>query len=132
MNTQIITGILVDVKTKTIKRYDLMYRDLDDINAILGCDFIDVVTRRIGAKTFSIYLDDSGALKDNVPAAISSDYKEVLYGNLFICQNDAGGNLKSLSDLEIEYILQREMTVANVVKGKSYNVIRHSFVGAVL
>lgn len=111
MKTRIIKGILVDVQANRIKKIDLNYRGIDDLCKILNCEFVEVITRRIGSKTFSIYLDDVGALKGNIPAAISSDYLEVLYGNLFICRHDHNGEIQSLSELERDYILEFEKTV---------------------
>lgn len=112
MKTRIIKGILVDVQANRIKKIDLNYRGIDDLCKILNCEFVEVITRRIGSKTFSIYLDDSGALKENVPSAISLLYEEVLYGNLFICRHDHNGEIQSLSELERDYILEFEKTVS--------------------
>lgn len=112
MKTRIIKGILVDVQSNRIKKIDLNYRGIDDLCKILNCEFVEVITRRIGSKTFSIYLDDSGALKENVPSAISLLYEEVLYGNLFICRHDHNGEIQSLSELERDYILEFEKTVS--------------------
>lgn len=128
MNIRIITGILVDVETNKIKKYDLRYRDLNDLYKVLKCDTFDVVTRRIGSKTFDIYLDDNGLLKENIPSALSLDHKEVLVGNLFVCHHDQNGDIKSLTEFERDYILEHEMTVGS--NSDTYAVLRYGFIGA--
>jgi len=126
MKTRIIRGILVDVNAKTIKAHDLEYHGLDDISCLLKCDILAVVTRFIGNKTFDIYLDDSGLLKENTAACITDDCSEMLVGNIFICHHDRDGEITSLSDLEIDYILERKIMVTDTRKHISYEVIMHS------
>ena len=59
-----IKGVLLDTEKGTAKITSLCDK-LDAYYAALHCDIIDIVTRKIGDKLFSIVCDDEALLKDS-------------------------------------------------------------------
>jgi len=82
---------------------------LDDYYNLIGCRCIDVVTRKIGRKTYDIICDDEGALQDDpLISAIDNIGRVMLVGSLIICNvADSEGELRSLDPADIRYIKKR-------------------------
>lgn len=73
----------------------------------LNCRTITIITRSLGGKYFTIVADDEGLLVNNPvisARAFSPRANEVLCGNLFICQTDDNGELKSLEPNDYKLI----------------------------
>ena len=112
-----IRGIFVDVMSDNcgIKEVEIT-DELEDLYRLLGVDCIDIVTRKIGNRTYDIVCDDEALLKDNpVPSMYnrvhnSYEFRAMLFGNLFICKN-AGPNLASLDDSDIPHIMKNTLRV---------------------
>lgn len=75
---------------------------LEDMYREIGCDTIDITTRKIGGKVFDIIVDDEGLLKED--PQISAVYKRkdgscepALVGTLIICSHDEEGNTIDIS-----------------------------------
>jgi len=104
-----LTGYLIDTQSKTHGPVELE-DNLDDIYKLLHVDTIDIVTRPIGGKLFSITVDDNGLLKQNpVVSAVtqiknSQVYSVSLVNSILILNTDANGYFKSLSEKDIERI----------------------------
>lgn len=80
--------------------------DLADYYKYLDCRVFDITRRKVGEKIFDIFVDDEGLLKDNpIPTAFTSDFEVALVGNLLFANHDAEGNTTSLSDEDIECII---------------------------
>ena len=100
-----ITGVLVSTATgkagkKTIEA------ELRRYYQILGCDTIDIVSRKIGGKYYDIICDDEALLKaDPVFTAVDVNYQPMLYGSLFICNHDDEGNETSLTPEDVDNVL---------------------------
>lgn len=111
----LVKGLLVDVGAG--KRFSIEYvdeNDLDTIYKILECDcidplIIDIVTRTIGTKAFTIVCDNNGLLNANpVPSAVDAKGYPMLVGNIFIC-NRNGPELTSLSNEDIDHIVNHNV-----------------------
>lgn len=73
---------------------------------LLLIDKHNIARRKVGEKIFDIFVDDEGLLKDNpIPTAFTSDLEVALVGNLLFANHDAEGNTTSLSDEDIECII---------------------------
>lgn len=106
---KIIKGVLVDVEKGVVERKDLEYTDYKDLYPLLKCRTFDIQTRRVGVKTFDVYLDDEGLMKENHIVSGTTFHKgkpvEQFVGNLFICHHTSGGNIKSLTEEEQTHII---------------------------
>lgn len=100
-----ITGVLVADGKATVVDVD---DDLDAYYKLLDCELIDIVTRRIGGKYYDIICDEEGLFKDDPAVGMVNEFdgKVMIVGRLFICQHDGRGNQKSLSQTEIDDVLE--------------------------
>jgi hypothetical protein len=107
-----LTGVLIDTTNKTAQKLTIA-DELNEFYNILKCRTIDIVTRNIGAgrskKAFDIICDDEGLCNnDPLISAINNLGTPMLVGNLFITgTTDTEGNLTSLSESDIQFILKR-------------------------
>ena len=84
--------------------------DLQEFYALIGCEWIDIVSRRIAGKWFVIVCDDEGLLKDSPKvSAINSERRPMLVGNLLFFHEDDEGNLVGISDDDVAF-LKRNLT----------------------
>lgn len=92
---------------------------LDDFYKHLECDCFDIAHRKVGGKkSYDIFVDDMGLLKDNpIPTALDSRFKPMLVGNLIFANHDNEGNTTSLSDEDIEYIKGCKVWVCDTSEG---------------
>lgn len=100
-------SLLLDTVKKEIRQVDP--KGLQDYYELLGCDCIDIVTRKIGHQYYDIVCDDEGLLKDDpIISAIDDLGRVMLVGSLIICGlADNEGELTDLSDRDIPYIKKR-------------------------
>lgn len=76
---------------------------LDSYYNLLGCDMIEIVSRKIGNYNYEIICDEEGLLKDKaIVSAFSIDGDPMLVGNLFVVAYEGMGELRSLTDDEID------------------------------
>lgn len=81
--------------------------DLDFYYKTIDCRCIDIVTREIGGKSYSVVCDDEGLFVEQpvVTGYFGSPtciFSEAFYGNILICGlSDENGNLTGLSDEEL-------------------------------
>ena len=101
-----IKGVLVDVKNEKVKVVEVE-KELESYHKMLDCRCIDITSRMIDGKEFDIVCDDEG-LFDNDPklSAITADYQPALVGNLFIVKFDGYQDITSLSQEDIDFILE--------------------------
>ncbi len=106
-----LKGILVVAdydKGTTLKNIELDHSNfLKEAYSYLNCSTITIINRSLGGKNFTIVADDEGLLVDNPvisARAFSPRADEVLCGNLFICQTDDDGELKSLEPNDYKLI----------------------------
>lgn len=101
-----ITGVLIDPVNRIAERRTIV-KSLQSYYELLDCTTIDITHRVIGGKTFEIVLDDEGALKeDPVLSAVNNAGQLMLYGKLFVTGYDGGEDLESLSDDDIDLVLE--------------------------
>lgn len=78
-------------------------KNLDDFYREIGCSCIDIASLSIGGKTFDIFVDDEGLLKDDAGEHISAiamedgSFLPQLVGTLVFANHDAAGNTTDLS-----------------------------------
>ena len=101
-----IRGVLIDVVNNAVEVVEIG-RSLQAYYNLLGCDTIDIVTRKVGDHLYQIVLDDEGLLKpDPVPSAFDSNDKPCLVGNLFVVGYEViDGELTSIDDNEIQQLM---------------------------
>ncbi len=79
----------------------------DDLSSLYGAIgvYIDIVTRRIGSdgRKYAIICDDEGILRDREVTAVRGCF-QALVGDLLIVRNGTRGDLKSLTNEDIDYI----------------------------
>jgi len=78
--------------------------DLSSLHEAIG-GYIDIVTRRIGSdgREYAIICDDEGILRDREVTAVRGCF-QALVGNLLIVRKGTRGDLKSLTNKDIDYI----------------------------
>ena len=101
-----VTGVLIDVKNRTIVVYTVNSGSLEEYYNILNCTTFDIASRRIGENVYDIYCDDEGLLQCNpIVSAVSSDRNPMLVGNLFVTKTNDEGETISLTQEEISEVL---------------------------
>ena len=83
--------------------------DLDSFYQTLECGCIDIVTRLINGKPYSIICDDNGKFKPNVPTILTfkdDDVVEYIVGRVLIVgETDEEDELTSLSEKDVEGVM---------------------------
>ena len=116
-----IKAILVDVQNETSRVVEFEDK-LENFYELLQCECIDIVSRRIGRKTFDIVCDDEGLYTQPKISAIDDFGRTMLVGNLLICKHD-GENLASLSNDEIKYVKARIVEQGTRMYPKGYMMV---------
>lgn len=95
---------LNDNKTEVVE-----VNSLQDYYNLIGCNLIEIVSRKIGRKRFDIVCDEEGTfVAEPKISAIDNLGAPMFVGNLIICgQADEEGELTDLSGRDINYIKQR-------------------------
>lgn len=84
------------VRFEVVKSLEDMYREI-------GCNTIDIATRKVGGKWFDFIIDDEGLLKpDPRVSAIYINEEDgvcepALFGTLIVCSHDEAGNTTDIS-----------------------------------
>lgn len=79
---------------------------LNDYYRHLECDCFDIAQRKIGDKYYDIFVDDIGLFKDDPRVtALTEDGEPMLVGNLIFANHDNQGNTTSLTDEDIDNIM---------------------------
>ena len=95
---------LLDVNGKTAKAMDVA-GGLDCWYRLIGCDTIDIVTRKVGGRKFDIICDDCGLMSEHpIISAVDAQYEPMLVGSLVFAHHDAEGNTTGLVDGDVEAI----------------------------
>ena len=109
-----LKGVLLDVKNQELKvvelnidRKDSSY--LDEFYKLLECDLFDIAVRKFDGECLDIFVDDEGLFKeDKIPSVATfngEEIVEVIYNNVLIFSNDGMGNTISLTDEQIEKVM---------------------------
>lgn len=110
-----ITGVLLDVNAGTAELRTIP-DTLQDLYRALDCSCIDIITRRIGTRLFTIVCDDEGLLCGQPkPSAFMASGDLALVGNLLITAHVPGSpELEDLSQEEAAYVLRHARRIPNV------------------
>ena len=101
---KMITGYFINPDQKENGSRSVLDK-LENWYKLLDCSTIDIVTRKVGKRTFDIICDDEGLFRDKPwISAVDHDYHPALVGRLFLCHHDEAGNLTSLEPDDVEYI----------------------------
>ena len=113
--------LLLDVEKRDVKMVEA--NGLDDYYKLIGCDYVDIIHRRIGDVEVEIVLDDEGLLVENPkPSAISVDGTPWLFGNLLIASGRVtdDGELTELTEYEVDEIMDNVATISTSVYTEPY------------
>lgn len=104
-------ALLLDVINKTTKKVNP--ESLEDYYNMIGCRYVEIVTRRIGRKYYDIICDEEGTFVDDPLISAIDDFGRVMFvGNLIISGTvDSEGELTDLTDNDIRYIKKRIQTL---------------------
>lgn len=128
-------GYLIDVRNGTAGPVEIAGGENDTENAaslkeyykLIGCDCIDITSRKIGGKFFDLVVDDNGLYSDNaIVSAMDGDGEPRIVGNIVVMNvpdEDGDGYMKGLTDADIA-LIQRHVQNAIVSKtGKGVKVL---------
>ena len=113
--------LLLDVVNKDVRMVEA--NTLDDYYRLIGCDYVDIIHRRIGDVEVEIVLDDEGLLvEDPKPSGISVNGSIMLWGNLLIASGRVTdeGELTELTEEEIDEIMDNVATISTSVYKEPY------------
>ena len=113
--------LLLDVVNKDVRMVEA--NTLDDYYRLIGCDYVDIIHRRIGDVEVEIVLDDEGLLvEDPKPSGISVDGSIMLWGNLLIASGRVtdDGELTELTEYEVDEIMDNVATISTSVYKEPY------------
>lgn len=104
-------ALLIDTVNKQVRQVNP--EGLDDYYELIGCELVDIVTRKIGRKFYDIICDDEGTFVDDPLISAIDDLGGVMFvGNLIICGRvNNEGELTDLTNNDIQYIKKRIQTL---------------------
>ena len=114
---------MLDVKNREVKF--VQANNIDDYHILIGCEYIDIVSRHIGDVKVEIVLDDCGALVNKPKVSgIGIDGTPMLFGNLLIASSRVteDGELTELTEYEVDEIMENIATITTSVYKESYPV----------
>lgn len=123
LDDEIVVCELITIEDKL----EVFYREI-------GCDCIDIVSRRFGGRLFDVICDDEALLKgaEDWPTSLWTEkglegerIKEGLFGTLLLCHSDQEGNLTSATPedlLKVQSSYIRVVASANEV----FFALRHT------
>lgn len=104
-------ALLLNVHDNIVKVLDIE-DELEDYYREIGCQYIEIVQRKIGRKWFDVICDEEGTYREDAKvSAIDNFGRPMFVGNLLFMHHDNNGNMTELSDTDIKYITERIQTV---------------------
>ena len=106
-------GLLIDVHNAKIQEVEVS--ELDDYYKWIGCENIDITSRKVGGRIYDIICDDEGFFHEPVlVSAVDSEQNAMLVGNLIVMGNSEGDEiLHGLSNEELKH-LKKNLAVIGV------------------
>lgn len=114
-----IKGVFIDPRNELVIEV-VVNNDAISLKKLLNAENINVVTKKINNKFFSIVCNDESI--DEIPSIISAvNNYDCILGKAFICNSDSWGNLTSLSQNDINklILLSRTFIYKDEVKFKA-------------
>lgn len=103
--------VYLNVEQKALPKVIDVEDNLKVFYELIGCQYIDIVRRKIGDKYFVVICDDEGLFKENpIISAVDTKFEPMFVGNLIISNADDDGNLIDLSEKDIKQILRHTKT----------------------
>ena len=93
-----------------------MPKELEQMYELIGCHTIDIVTRELNGKTFSMIVDDEGLLLEKMPSYYDEKTRTYLVGTIIITQYNEEGEQVGLTREEIEHIAKTTKMQAAMLK----------------
>lgn len=119
-----IKGVLVS--NGEVKEYELEYNNYKDFYPLLDCSTFTVATRSFNDEWLDIYCDDEGLFKANNKPSIltfsNGELVEQIVGNAFIVAHDDEGDTISLTDEQVQKVMETITTV--IYKFKKLKVLQ--------
>ena len=115
--------LMLDVEKRDVKMVEA--NGLDDYYRLIGCNYVDIIHRRIGDVEVEIVLDDEGLLVNAPkPSGIDVTGIPILFGNLLIASGRVtdDGELTELTQEEIDEIMDNVATITTSVYREPYPV----------
>ena len=104
-------ALLLDTMEKKVEVVNP--ESLQDYYKLIGCKWVEIVTRKIGRKFYDVICDEEGTFVDDPLISAIDDLGRVMFvGNLIICGlADEEGELTDLTSNDIKYIKKRIQTL---------------------
>jgi hypothetical protein len=115
-------GLLIDVHNAKIQEVEVS--ELDDYYKWIGCENIDITSRKIGGRIYDIICDDEGFFHEPVlVSAVDSEQNAMLVGNLIVVGNSEGDEiLHGLSNEELKH-LKKNLAVIGVERDEKTTAV---------
>lgn len=119
-----IKGVLVS--NGEVKEYELEYNNYKDFYPLLDCSTFTIATRNFNGEWLDIYCDDEGLFKANNKPSIltfsNGELVEQIVGNAFIVAHNDEGDTISLTDEQVQKVMETITTV--IYKFKKLKVLQ--------
>lgn len=123
MEKKQLTGFLVD-PYKRLAVQMTIDNTLEALHDAMGVECIDIATRTVDGKIYTIVCDDEGLLKDKpIPSATTPHRTTMFVGPIFVT-NDGGNDLASLTPDDVKY-LKRNIGVYHIAGHGMTPVLRN-------
>ena len=119
-------GYLIDVQNDEHRVVEIADKDhLGQFYDLIGCECIDIATRKIGGKYFDVIVDDEGLLVTNpICSAYDSKCRPMLAGNLVILgEANEEGNETSLSVHDVQLVKEAIRYTIDLYRGAMHPVV---------
>ena len=119
-------GYLIDVQNDEHRVVEIADKDhLGQFYELIGCECIDLVTRRIGGKYFDVIVDDEGLFVQNpICSAYDSKHNPMLVGNIVILgEADGEGNETSMSEGDVSLVREAIRYTIDLYRGAMHPVV---------
>ena len=118
-----ITAYIVNANGTTEVRN--IENNLQTYYDIIGCDTIDIVSRRFAGKYLDVICDDEGLLKDGARlTAIDVNSRPMLVGTLIIVDHDDEGETVSLTAEDVKRVEHCTVQVRELATGDRRKIVR--------
>ncbi len=115
---EIITAVVFNPDSSEEPHIIKIPDDLHVIQSVIKCGGVEVYGRQVGGKNYMFFCDEIGRYKGLTPAAFNNEGQIMFVGKLVIAGLTKDGDVKSLSDDDVERI--RTNVFKNKINGKQF------------